>query len=489
MKKLTKILTHIDPIQVIGNKDILVSGIEFDSRNITENKLFVAIKGSISDGHRFINTAINNGANCIICENLPAETRENICYVLVKNSNHSLGILSSAFYEFPSRNIKLIGITGTNGKTTIATLLYNLFMRSGYKTGLISTIAIHIGNKIIETSHTTPDAIKINSTLKKMVDSGCEYCFMEVSSHAIDQDRIAGLEFTGGVFTNLTHDHLDYHKTFKEYLIAKKKFFDNLPKNSFAVTNSDDKNGKVMLQNTKGLKLSYGLKTMADYSGKVLEVHTDGMLLKIKEKEVWTNFIGDFNASNLLAVYGVASELKMDNDEILRVISELHPVRGRFETITSNTGVMAIIDYAHTPDALKNVLTTINKIRKSSNIIITVVGAGGNRDKQKRPQMAAIVSELSDKIILTSDNPRNEDPSSIISEMEDGIETKNQHKYIKITDRREAIKTACMLAKSGDVILIAGKGHETYQDINGVKSHFDDKEEIEKQFSLLIKTN
>ena len=489
LTELNKILKYIDTVNITGDAGITITGIEFDSRKIAKDNLFVAIRGSMTDGHNFISKAEQKGASCIICEELPVEINESVCYILVNDSNKALGLAASAYYNFPSKDLKLIGITGTNGKTTIATLLYYLLTRLGFKTGLLSTVAIHICENIYETSHTTPDAIKLNYMLREMVEAGCEYCFMEVSSHSVVQERIAGLQFAGGIFTNLTHEHLDYHKTFIEYLNAKKRLFDNLTSGSFALVNADDKNGMVMIQNTKAHKYSFALKNMSDFSGSVLEVHTDGMLIKIQGKEVWTNFIGEFNASNLLAVFGAASLLNIDSDECLRIISELKPVRGRFETIRSASGILAIIDYAHTPDALKNVLETIKNLIKPGKKILTVIGAGGNRDKEKRPQMAAIATNISDKVILTSDNPRDEEPETIISEMESGISVNLRHKYLKITDRREAIKTACMIASPGDIVLIAGKGHETYQEVNGVRTHFDDKEEAEKVFLLLTNSN
>ena len=489
MKKIIDIINILNPVKVVNSQDVEISSVELDSRKVCNNALFVAIKGSISDGHNFINKAIDKGAIAIICEVLPHEISETITYIVVKDSNEVLGLSASWFYNNPSTKLKVIGITGTNGKTTIATLLYNLLSELGYKTGLLSTVVNYIGEKAIKATHTTPDAVAINSLLNKMVVDSCEYCIMEVSSHAIHQKRIAGLHFIGGVFTNLTHDHLDYHNSFKEYLNVKKTFFDNLPSVAFAISNNDDKNGKVMLQNTVARKKLYALKSIADYKCRVIETHFDSMLLNINSNEVWTNFIGRFNASNILAVYAVACELNIDASDTLKIISKLKPVNGRFDTVHSSNGILAIVDYAHTPDALKNVLNTINELRTGNEQLITIVGAGGNRDKTKRPEMAMIASELSNKIILTSDNPRTEDPEQIIADMIAGIPAENKRKLLSIVNRREAIRTACMLAQRGDIILIAGKGHETYQEVNGVKSHFDDKEEIENQFMQIINLN
>ena len=478
-------ISEINAVESIFNNDGNFTKIEFDSRNVKENDMFVAIVGSLQDGHEYINQAIEKGASVIICEKMPETLNPKVSYISVKSSSKALGILASNFYDNPSQKLRLVGVTGTNGKTTIATSLYNLIQKLGYKAGLISTIQVIIDNKKIEATHTTPDQLKLNKYLSEMVDSGCDYCFMEVSSHAIVQNRIAGLQFVGGVFTNLTHDHLDFHKTFKEYLKAKQQFFTSLSPKAFAITNNDDKNGQVMLQKKKKKKISYGIKTVADYRASVLESHFEGMLLQIDNKEVWTNFIGRFNVSNILAIYSTAIELGFESDEVLRNISALKPVEGRFETLHSNNNITAIVDYAHTPDALENVLTTINEINAGEGKIITVVGAGGNRDKTKRPEMACVAAELSDKLILTSDNPRCEDPEEILKDMLKGVNIVQQKKTIKITDRKEAIKTAVMLANKGDIILVAGKGHEKYQEINGVKHHFDDKEVLSEIFNLL----
>jgi len=489
LKKVIDILNILNPVKVLNKQDVDISSIELDSRKVRDNSLFVAIKGSLSDGHDFINKAIEKGAVAIICEDLPHEISKTTTYIVVNDSNEALGLAADWFFDNPSKKLKVIGITGTNGKTTIATLLYNLLSEFGFKTGLLSTVVNYIGDKSIKATHTTPDAVAINSLLNEMVIEGCKYCIMEVSSHAIHQKRIAGLSFTGGVFTNLTHDHLDYHNTFREYLNVKKQFFDNLPKEAFAISNNDDKNGKVMLQNTVAKKKLYALKSVADYKCRVIETHFDSMLLNINNNEVWTNFIGKFNASNILAVYAVACELNIEESETLKIISKLKPVNGRFDTVHSSNGILAIVDYAHTPDALKNVLNTINELRTGNEQLITVVGAGGDRDKTKRPEMAMIATELSNKIILTSDNPRTEDPEQIIADMIEGVSAENKRKLLTIINRREAIRTACMLAQRGDIILIAGKGHETYQEVNGVKSHFDDKEEIENQFMQIINLN
>ncbi len=483
MLKLKEILKDID-CRISGEMDRTVAGIEFDSRLVKQGFMFVAQKGLLSDGHGFIEKAIQNGATTIVCQQLPANENSNVTYVEVEDSNEALGKLASAFYGFPSSKIKVIGVTGTNGKTSIATLLYRLFLRLGYKTGLISTISYRINEKEETASHTTPNALKIQHLLAEMVNEGCEYCFMEVSSHAVHQKRIAGIEFTGGIFTNITHDHLDYHKTFAEYIKAKKAFFDGLSANAFAVINADDKNGTVMVQNSRARKISYSNRSVADFRCKVIESHFDGMLLNMDGSEIWTRFVGKFNASNLLAVYTTAIQLNQNKEEVLTIVSDLHPVQGRFETVRSLDGKLAIIDYAHTPDALNNVLGAISEIRTRNEQVITVVGAGGDRDKTKRPEMAAEAVSASDKVILTSDNPRTENPALIIKDMEAGVNIKFRNKVISIENRREAIKTAAMLARPGDIILIAGKGHENYQEINGVKHHFDDKEEIENCFGL-----
>ena len=482
--KLNELLNHISYSEIVGSAEKIVLGIDFDSRNVKPGYIFVAQPGVISDGHKFIGKAIENGASIVVCEQLPDELQSDITLVKVDDSNEVLGKLASAFYGFPSKKIKVVGVTGTNGKTSIATLLYKMFLQLGYKTGLLSTISYRINNREETASHTTPNALKIQQLFAEMAAEGCQYCFMEVSSHAVHQKRIAGIEFAGGIFTNITHDHLDYHKTFAEYIKAKKAFFDGLPKESFAVTNIDDKNGLVMVQNTAAGKITFSNRSVADFKCKVIENHFDGMLLNMDGSEIWTRFVGKFNASNLLAVYTTAIQLGQNKEEVLKVISDLHPVQGRFETVRSVDGKLAIIDYAHTPDALKNVLGAITEIRTRNEQVITVVGAGGDRDKTKRPEMANEAVLASDKVILTSDNPRTEEPAQIIKDMEAGVSAKYKNKVVSIENRREAIKTAAMLAKPGDIILIAGKGHENYQEVNGVKHHFDDKEEIENCFGL-----
>jgi len=461
---------------VKGSTDISVAGVEFDSRKIVSDSLFVAQKGLLFDGHAFISTAISDGATAVVCQDFPEETPEGVTFVQVLDSNEALAILSSNFYDNPSSDLVLIGVTGTNGKTTIATLLAEHYAKGGYKSGLISTIKILIGEKEIPTSHTTPDSVTINSVLRKMVDSGVTHCFMEVSSHGIHQKRTLGLDFKGGIFTNLTHDHLDYHKTFASYRDIKKSFFDQLPSSAFALVNVDDKNGAVMLQNTKAKKYSYALKTEADYKARIIENQFNGLLLNIDGQEVWTKLIGSFNAYNLLAIYATADLLGTDKYDNLRVLSELDNVSGRFQHTVSKGGVNTIIDYAHTPDALKNVLETINSIRTYNEQVITVVGCGGDRDRTKRSKMGNIASSLSNQVVFTSDNPRGEDPEEIIKEVEAGVRPENYKKTISIVDRKQAIKTACKLAQQGDIILVAGKGHETYQIIGDQKSGFDDFE-------------
>jgi len=476
-KTLNHIIQNIECEIISGSTDILISGISFDSRKTKKGHLFVAVSGENTNGHLYVNKAIENGAIAIIIEDR-IKIKEEITVIKTKNSSNTLGIAASNFYDNPSSKIKLIGITGTNGKTTTATLLYNLFIKLAYKVGLISTVKNYINDKEVVAKYTTPDAVSFNELLSEMVEEGCEYCFTEVSSHAIHQNRIAGLKFNGAIFTNITHDHLDYHKTFKEYIKVKKQLFDNLPKGAFALTNSDDKNGNVILQNTNAHKYTYALRSFADFNTKVIEHHIDSMLLEINNKEFWTLLTGNFNAYNLTAVYATALLLEQDKDDVLKELSSLHAVKGRFETI-KHKGITAIIDYAHTPDAIKNVIQTINDLRKKGQSLITVVGAGGNRDKEKRPKMAQAALSGSDKIILTSDNPRNEVPEDIIEDMFIGVKDK-QMNVLKITDRKEAIKTAVMLSKAGDIILIAGKGHENYQEINGVRNHFDDKEIVEE---------
>ncbi len=483
--KIEEILKGIDIVSVTGTKNIVITGIEFDSRKVTGGSLFVAVKGYKTDGHDFISSAIASGASSVICEILPENPDKSICWIKTSDSAKALGLAASNFFGNPSNSLKLVGVTGTNGKTTIATLLYRMFLRMGYKCGLFSTVCNYINEKELEATHTTPDPVQLNNLLSRMVDEGCDFAFMEVSSHSADQQRIAGLKFVGGIFTNLTHDHLDYHKTFDKYLAAKKSFFDSLPAASFALVNVDDKNGKVMLQNCAARHYTFSVRGVADYRCKVIEQSFEGMGVKIQDEEVWTKFIGDFNASNLLAVYAASELLGAVKKEILTILSDLQPVTGRLELVKSPMGISGIVDYAHTPDALLNVIDTINKIREGGVQLITVVGAGGDRDRTKRPKMAAISAEGSTKVILTSDNPRTEDPEKILDEMEAGITPDLKRKTLRIADRREAIKTAVMLANKGDVVLIAGKGHETYQDIMGVKLHFDDREELKK--ALLLK--
>ena len=482
MKSLNDLLAGIELLETRGDLSTTVTGIQFDSRKVEKGGLFVAMKGTHVDGHLYIAKAIELGAVAIVCENVPDNFPSEIVLVKIADTQAMLGKIAAAFYDFPSSDLKVVGVTGTNGKTTIASLLYNTFTLLGYQVGLISTIKYYVGEEEFPATHTTPDALQIQELMAKMVKAGCEYCFMEVSSHAIDQDRISGIEFDGGIFTNLTHDHLDYHITFAEYLKAKKKFFDLLPETAFALTNTDDKNGMVMLQNTRATKQTYSLRSLANFHCKVLEKHFDGMLLSIDGHEVWTHFTGVFNASNLMAVMGATILLGVAQDDILRILSELRPVSGRFEILRSPDGKYAVVDYAHTPDAIQNVLSGIAEIRTGNEQIITVVGAGGDRDKTKRPEMAREAVKQSDKVILTSDNPRSEEPEQILADMEAGIELQQRHKVLSIVNRREAIKTAIMLAKSGDIILVAGKGHEDYQEIKGVKYHFDDKEVINELF-------
>ena len=481
---LNDLLKVVDAIEVVGNVACSVEGLAFDSRKVEKGFVFFAVKGAHVDGHLFINKAIELGAATIVCEQLPNETSASVTYVLVHNSAKALGQMASAFYGEPSQKMKLVGVTGTNGKTTIASLLHKMALNLGYKAGLLSTITYKINEKEFHASHTTPDQLQLNQLMNEMVEAGCDYCFMEVSSHASEQDRIAGLDFDGAIFTNITHDHLDYHLTFDAYIKAKKKFFDGLKPGAFALTNIDDKNGMVMLQNTKAQKLTYSMRALADFNNKVLEGHFDGTLMTINGKEVWTHFVGRFNAYNLLAVYGASVSLGFDPEEVLVEISRLKPVAGRFEIISSVDGKYAVVDYAHTPDALENVLTTIDAMRTKNEQLICVVGAGGDRDKTKRPKMAAIACKYSTRVILTSDNPRTEDPLAILKDMEAGVDAVHTKSTVTIADRHEAIKTAALLAQTGDIILIAGKGHEDYQEINGVKHHFDDKEEIKKAFGI-----
>ena len=481
--KLENILKNINVIETIGCINQEISGIHIDSRQIESGHLFVAVKGTQTDGHAYINKAIEKGASAIVCEMLPEELKKDVTYIKVMDTEDSVGKLATAFYGNPTDKLELIGVTGTNGKTTIATLLYNMFRQFGYKVGLISTVCNYIDDEAIPTEHTTPDPITLNKLLGRMADEGCKYAFMEVSSHSVAQKRIGGLKFAGGIFTNLTRDHLDYHQTVDNYLKAKKAFFDNLPKTAFALTNLDDKNGMVMVQNTKAKVCTYSLRSISDFKGKVLEDGFEGMLMDINNVEVNVQFIGRFNASNLLAVYGTACLLGKKPEDVLLVLSMLRPVSGRFDALRSPKGYSAIVDYAHTPDALTNVLSTIQEVLNGRGRVITVVGAGGNRDKGKRPIMAQEAVKLSDKVIITSDNPRFEEPQDIINDMLAGLDKDQQRNVISIIDRKEAIKTACMLAQPGDAILIAGKGHENYQDIKGVKHHFDDKEVIKEIFA------
>jgi len=480
LKLLKDILYKVNINTTLGSTNVMVDGVQFDSRKVKRNTLFVAQKGLVFDGHQFIDKAIELGAVVVVCEDLPSNLNKNITYIQVEDANEALAIIASNFYDNPSSKLKLVGVTGTNGKTTIASLLYALFQKAGYKTGLLSTVKILVDTKFYEATHTTPNSVLINHYLNEMVEAGVDYCFMEVSSHGIHQKRTAGLKFVGGIFTNLTHDHLDYHKTFQEYRDVKKIFFDELPKTAFALVNADDKNGLVMLQNSKAKKYTYALKTMADFKAKIIENQFSGLLLNINGNEVWAKLIGSFNAYNLLAVYGTANLLGLETNETLTLLSELESVNGRFQHFISKEGITAVVDYAHTPDALKNVLETINDIKTGNEQIITVVGCGGNRDKAKRPIMGRIASQLSTQVIFTSDNPRDEDPQTILNEIESGVAPQNFKKTISILDREQAIKTATKLAKVGDIILIAGKGHETYQEVKGVRSHFDDYEKIMK---------
>lgn len=487
MKLLKDILYGVRLTNVVGSTSVMVNEICFDSRKVGLDDVFIAIRGTVSDGHNYINTALAAGAKTIICEELPKNLVNGITYVKVRNGNQALALMASNFYGNPSKNMKLIGITGTNGKTTISSLLYQLFKKAGYKVGLISTIKIMVDDKENTATHTTPDALTINRYLSQMCEVGVEFCFMEVSSHGIHQKRTKGLRFEGAIFTNLTHDHLDYHKTFAAYRDTKKKLFDDLSKNAFALTNLDDKNGLVMLQNTKGKKYTYALKSFADYSAKILENQFNGQLLKIEENELWTKLIGHFNAYNILAIYATAELLGLEKLEILRLLSELENVDGRFQYFISKQRITAIVDYAHTPDALKNVLDSINALRTGNENVITVVGCGGDRDKSKRPVMGHIASEMSTKAIFTSDNPRSESPTVIIEEMEAGVEPQNINKILSIENREQAIKTACQLAIANDIILVAGKGHETYQETNGKRTDFDDYKIVKKVLSTLNK--
>ncbi|RVU00089.1 UDP-N-acetylmuramoyl-L-alanyl-D-glutamate--2,6-diaminopimelate ligase [Mucilaginibacter limnophilus] len=485
MRYLSDIVEGLAFTELQGSADVEITAVVFDSRKVVPGSLFVAVSGTVVDGHDYIEQAVKQGAIAVICEELPAHVTGEVDFLMVADSAVALGIVAANFYDNPSDKLKLVGVTGTNGKTTIATLLYQLFRDLGYKCGLLSTVENQINDKVIPSTHTTPDPVALNSLLNDMVVQGCDYCFMEVSSHAVAQRRIERLKFAGGIFTNLTHDHLDYHKTFDSYRDAKKAFFDGLPKNGFALTNADDKNGNFMLQNTKAHRKSYALKSMADYRAKILESQFDGLLLNIDSEEVWFRMVGTFNAYNLLAVYATAMLLDQDKSKVLTSLSKLSGAVGRFDYVVAPNKVIGIVDYAHTPDAVQNVLSTIHGIRKGSEKVITVLGCGGDRDKTKRPIMAKVACEWSDKVILTSDNPRSEDPAQIIEDMKEGVDPAFKRNVLAITDRREAIKTACHLAQPGDVILLAGKGHEKYQEINGVRNHFDDMEELLAQFGQM----
>jgi len=483
--QLQNVLYGVAITQLVGTTNKLVAGLAFDSRQVIEGSVFFAVKGTLSDGHAYIGQAIEAGATVIICEQLPEETNDAVAYIQVEDSSVALGEMAANFYDHPSFKLQLVGITGTNGKTTIATLLFKLFRALGYSVGLISTVENLINDEISPSTHTTPNPIALNILLQKMVDGGCTYCFMEVSSHAVVQHRIEGLKFVGGVFSNITHDHLDFHKTFDNYIKAKKGFFDALPKSAFALTNGDDKNGMVMLQNTKASKKTYALKQMADFKARIIENRFSGLNLEIDHLEVFFKLVGSFNAYNLLAVYGAAMLLDQDKLNVLTILSNLTGAEGRFDYVSNSKDIIGIVDYAHTPDAVQNVLSTIQNIRKGTEQVITVIGCGGDRDKTKRPVMAQVACDWSDKVILTSDNPRTEDPQAILSEMEVGVSPVNKRKTLTIVDRREAIKTACHLARPGDIILVAGKGHEKYQEINGVRHHFDDKEILTEQLNLI----
>lgn len=480
MKALKDILHGIPVRHVVGNLNVGITGLCSDSRKVISGSMFVAVAGTQVDGHHYVDNALALGAPVVLCEQLPKVTKDEITYIQVEDTAFALGVTASNFFGNPSTKLKLVGITGTNGKTTIATLLYKLFRQLGYEAGLISTVQNHVGDRIVTATHTTPDPIALNGLLQEMVEAGCDYCFMEVSSHAIVQQRIAGLNFAGGVFSNITHDHLDFHKTFDAYIKAKKRFFDDLGRFAFALSNADDKNGAVMLQNTFAHKRTYGLKRMADFKAKVIESHFDGMLLQLDGHEVWVKLVGGFNAYNIAAVYGAAILLEQETMKVLTALSNISGAEGRFDTVISKGGVIGIVDYAHTPDAVRNVLETIRDLRKGNQQIITVLGCGGDRDRAKRPKMAAVAAENSDKVIISSDNPRTEDPLKIIKDMEAGVPQEKKRSTFSIADRREAIRAACHLAQSGDIVLVAGKGHEKYQEINGQRYDFDDREILVK---------
>ena len=481
---LGDLLKAIQPLQVVGDVDKEIREVNIDSRKIGEGHLFMAMRGTQTDGHAYIPGAIEKGAVAVLCEDIPTEVNPQVTYIQVEDSEDAVGKVAHAYYGYPTKQLELVGVTGTNGKTTIATLLYNMFRYFGYKVGLLSTVCNYIDDEAIPTDHTTPDPVTLNRLLGRMANEGCKYAFMEVSSHSIAQKRISGLHFAGGIFTNLTRDHLDYHKTVENYLKAKKKFFDDMPKSAFSLTNLDDKNGLVMLQNTKSKKFTYSLRSLADFKGKVLESHVEGMLLDINNHEVAVHFIGKFNASNLLAVFGASVLLGKNEEDVLVAMSTLYPVAGRLDTIHSPNGITGVVDYAHTPDALVNVLSSLQEVMNGKGHIITVVGAGGNRDKGKRPIMAKEAVKGSDRVIITSDNPRFEEPQDIINDMLAGLDAKDMEETLSIADRKEAIRTACMLAQKGDVVLVAGKGHEDYQEIKGVKHHFDDREVLREIFKI-----
>lgn len=484
MKTIQELISNIPQAKIQGDANLVVKKLCFDSRQIGDATLFFAIKGTTVDGHSYIQDVIEKGAIAIVCEVLPSELNSKVTYISVENSTAAMGLMAAAFYNYPSQKMKLTAVTGTNGKTTVATLLHNLFRSFGHNVGLLSTVQNQINETVIPSTHTTPDSIRINELLSEMLEQGCEYCFMEASSHAIDQNRIKGLHFSGVIFTNITHDHLDYHLTFDNYIKAKKKLFDEVNEDAFALSNKDDKNGMVMLQNTKASRYTYSLKSMADFKAKIVESDFNGMLLNINEQEAWFRLVGNFNAYNLAAVYGAAFLLGKERDEIITHLSNISAVKGRFEYYRSNNGVIGIVDYAHTPDALKNVLSTIDELRTRNEELITIVGCGGNRDAAKRPVMADVACELSTKVVFTSDNPRNEDPEAILDDMQKGVKPLHFKKTLRISDRKEAIKTAVSIAKKGDIILIAGKGHENYQEVKGVKHHFDDKEVLLEMFKM-----
>lgn len=486
MKTIKQLIAQLEA-EILGDSNTEISHLTYDSRNASKGSVFFAIKGSTTDGHQFINDVVKKGVSAIVCETLPADKSNEVCYIKVDNTSEAMGLMAANYYDHPSKKLQLTAVTGTNGKTTVATLLFRLFRSMGHHVGLLSTVQNQIDDEIIPATHTTPDSIKINELLNLMAEKGCEYCFMEASSHAIDQNRIKGLFFAGTIFNNITHDHLDYHGTFENYIKAKKKLFDDVNPEAFALTNKDDKNGMVMLQNTKATRYSYSLKSVADFKAKVMESDFTGMLLQIDGEEAWFRLVGHFNAYNLLAVYGAAFLLGKEKKEIITKLSSIESVKGRFDYVRSDSGIIGVVDYAHTPDALKNVLNTINEIRTMNEQLITVVGCGGNRDSAKRPVMADIASEMSTKVILTSDNPRNEDPELILDDMQKGVKPLHFKKTLRITDRKEAIKAAISMANKGDIILVAGKGHENYQEIKGVKHHFDDKETLITLFNQLEK--